>query len=442
MRIAIIGCGFVFDIYMRTIWAHPDLVIAGVFDIRRERVERVCAHYGLRAFDTYTAVLEDPEVETIINLTNISSHYAVSRLALEAGKHVYSEKPLTKSIEQSRELFDIARERGVRLYAAPCNIYSDTVRTVFEAVAEGVIGKPLLVYAELDDSPIHLMGFEGVVSPTGAPWPLFEEIQEGCTYEHLGYHLVWIAGLLGPVVSVTAFSAELIQYKTKGLAAKVGTPDYSVANLQFGNGAVARITCSVVAPRDHRMRVIGREGEISTDGYRQYRSPVRVERFSKRSLSARKFRTLRSHPSLGRLFGVGGRRVELVRNWKTEAVEKNHQPTTSQGQRFLHWLRHREVYAQDKFVGVAEMDREIRGGRPQYLSPEFLLHLNELTLLIQGAGTEGIAVAPTTTFEPLGPIPGTQMTGQTLRSVRPRPLEWVRRGRVAAALMGRSPNME
>lgn len=432
MKIAIIGCGFVFDIYMRTIWAHPDLIIVGVFDIRRERVERVCAYYGLRGFDTYAAMLEDPEVETIINLTNISSHYAVSHLALEAGKHVYSEKPLTKSLEQTRVLFEIARQRGVRLYAAPCNIYSDTVRTVFEAVAEGAIGEPLLVYAELDDSPIHLMGFEDVFSPTGAPWPLLEEIQEGCTFEHVGYHLVWIVGLFGPAVSVTAFSAEMIQHKTKDLPAKVGTPDYSVANLQFGNGVVARITCSVVAPRDHRMRVIGRDGEISTDGYRHYRSPVRVERYSKKSLSARKFRTLRAHPSLGRLFGAGGRRVELVRNWKTDAVEKNHQLTTSPGQRFLHWLRHREVYAQDKFIGVAEMDREIREGRPQYLSPAFLLHLNELTILIQGAGTEGIAMVPTTTFEPLGPIPGTYMTGETLRSVRSRPLEWVRHGRDAA----------
>lgn len=84
-------------------------------------------------------------------------------------------------------MFALAQDKAVRLYAAPCNIFSDSVRTLFKAVESGAIGKPLLVYAELDDNPIHLMHFEGVKSPTGAPWPLKEEILEGCTYEHLGY---------------------------------------------------------------------------------------------------------------------------------------------------------------------------------------------------------------------------------------------------------------
>lgn len=423
MRIAIIGCGFVFDIYMRTIRAHPELIITGVFDKSRERVDRVSAYYGFRAYDSYSQVLEDPEVQAVINLTNIGSHYEVSRLALEAGKHVYSEKPLTKSLEHSRELFEIAKKHGVRLLGAPSNIYSDTVRTILTAVTEGAIGKPLLVYAELDDSPIHLMGLDGVSSRTGAPWPLHEEIHEGCTYEHLGYHLVWICALLGPAVSVSAFSSELIDTKAKGLPGKVGTPDYSVVNLQFANGAVARITCSVVAPRDHGMRVIGREGEITVDGYRRYRSPVRVERFSKASLSARKLETLQAHPTLGGWFGIGGRRVELTRNWKSEAVEKDQQMKSSAKQRLVEWIRRREVYAQDKLIGIAEMAREIREGRPQYLSAEFLLHINELTLMTQGAGPGGIAVSPTTTFERLGPVPDTRIAGQTLRYAGPRPLE-------------------
>lgn len=426
MRIAIIGCGYVFDIYMRTIRAHPELTITGVFDKSRDRVERVCAYYGFRSYSSYSDVLEDSEVDAVINLTNIGSHYDVSRLALKAGKHVYSEKPLTKNLEQSRELFRIAEERGIRLYAAPSNIYSDTVRTILSAVTDGIIGKPLLIYAELDDSPIHLMDLDGVSSRTGAPWPLHEEIREGCTLEHLGYHLVWICALLGPAVSLTAFSSELLEHKAKDLPDKVGTPDYSVANLQFANGAVARITCSVVAPRDHRMRVIGQEGEISAEGYRRYRAPVRVERFSKGSLSARKLATLQTHPTLGSWFGIGGRRIELTRNWKSEAVEKDQQIRSSPKQRLVEWLRRREVYAQDKFVGIAEMAREIREGRPQYLSPEFLLHLNELTLLTQNAGAGGIATAPTTTFEPLlGPIPDTRIRciRSSVRYGGARPLE-------------------
>ncbi|SDF69860.1 Predicted dehydrogenase [Salipiger thiooxidans] len=424
MNIAIVGCGFVFDIYMRTISAHPELKIRGVYDLKTDRSAKVSAYYGFDVYPSYEALLADPEVTIVVNLTNIGSHFEVTRQALEAGKHVYSEKPLTKSVDESRILFELAEQRGLRLYAAPCNIFSDSVRTIFKAVEDGAIGRPLLVYAELDDNPIHLMEFEKVRSPTGAPWPLEEEIHEGCTYEHLGYHLVWICGLLGPAVSVTAFSSELIENKMDGLPPRVGTPDFSVACLQFANGASARITCSVVAPRDHRMRVIGDAGEVIADSYRQYRSPVFLERYSKGSLSARKFQTLRAHPTLARLFGIGGRRQTLVRNWKSEAVEKDQQMRSSFRQRMIEWVRRREVYAQDKLIGIAEMARDLDSGKQPYASPEFIMHVNELTLLVQGAGPEGTAVRPTTSFTPLGPIPGSESAVKNYRSeTRPRLFE-------------------
>lgn len=407
MNIAFVGCGFVFDIYMRTFRAHPELTVVGIFDINPDRMARVKDYYGFATFSTYEDLLSDPRVDAVINLTNIGSHFEVSRRALEAGKHVYSEKPLTRSLEQSKTLTDLAAARGVRLCAAPSNVFSDSVRTIFDTVEQGHIGKPRLIYAELDDNPIHLMEFEKVRSPTGALWPVKEEIHEGCTFEHVGYHLVWICALLGPAISVAAMSNELIENKSAEVPGFSGTPDYSVALLTFANGAAARISTTVVAPRDHRMRVIGDVGEVTTDSYRHYQSPVYLERFTKRSLNARKFQTLRANPFLGRLFGIGGRRLKLVRNWKSVAVEKDQQLHSSLKQRLIEWLRRREVYAQDKLVGVAEMAREIREGRPQYLSPDFLLHLNELTLMIQGAGPHGIAAKPTTSFTPLGPIPGT-----------------------------------
>lgn len=406
MNIAFVGCGFVFDIYMRTIRAHPELNICGVFDINPKRMEAVKAYYGFSTYDSLDALLTDTEVQIVVNLTNIGAHYDVSKKALESGKHVYSEKPLTKDLAQSKLLFETARVHGVRLCAAPSNIYSDSVRTILDAVERGRIGRPKLVYAELDDNPIHLMEFEKVVSPTGAPWPLDEEIHEGCTFEHVGYHLVWICAMLGPAVSVVAASNELLRDKSASVPGLSGTPDYSVALLTFAGGQAARVSTTVVAPRDHRMRVIGDQGEVCADSYRHYQSPVYLERFTKRSLSARKFHSLRAHPTLGRIFGIGGRRLPLVKNWKSAAVEKDQQMRSSLKQRMVEWLRRREVYAQDKLVGVAEMAREIKDGKAPYLSPDFLLHLNELTLLVQGAGPEGIAVTPTTSFAPLGPIPG------------------------------------
>lgn len=406
MNIAIVGCGFVFDIYMRTIKAHPEIKIIGVYDINPSRLKQVVDYYGFFAYRSMGDLLADKSVQIVVNLTNIGSHYEISKASLLAGKHVFSEKPITKSLLQTSELFELAKKNNVRLSAAPSNIYSDTVRTIAEAIREKAIGKPLLVYAELDDNPIHLMEFENVKSQTGAVWPLEEEIEEGCTFEHVGYHLVWICGILGPAISVTAFSSELIEKKSVKFNTFSGTPDYSVACLHFANGATARITCSVVAPRNHRMRIIGEHGELSAEGYRQYQSPVSLEEYRKGNLTARKFRTIENSKFLSLLFGIGGRKLKLIHHSKSHAVEGDNQSKSSIKNKMVEFIRRKEVYAQDKFIGIAEFAREISLNEPQYLNSDFLTHVNELTLLIQGAGVNGIAVKPITTFKEIGKIPG------------------------------------
>src|SRR3984885_11918092 len=95
MKIAYVGCGYVFDIYMRTRWAHPELEICGVFDVDTARANTISRHYGFNVYPNYETLLADPKVEIVVNLTSIQSHYETIKLALEAGKHVFSEKPLT-----------------------------------------------------------------------------------------------------------------------------------------------------------------------------------------------------------------------------------------------------------------------------------------------------------------------------------------------------------
>jgi predicted dehydrogenase len=211
--------------------------------------------------------------------------------------------------------------------------------------------------------------------------------------------------MFGPVISVTAFSKTLIEHKTDTPLSPADTPDFSVGCLNFANGVAARITCSWVAPRDHRFRIIGDQGEISADNAFHDQTAVRLERFSRVSLAARKAYTLRTQPVLGQIFGIGGRRLSLIRRWKSHAVEAERGVGRSLKHKFVSWLRRREIYAQDKLLGIAEMVRAIHDGRPQPMPPDFLMHLNELTLLIQHAGQDGRATKPTTTFKPLELLP-------------------------------------
>jgi predicted dehydrogenase len=401
MKIAFVGCGYVFDIYMRTRWAYPEIEICGVYDRDAKRAAVVHAHYGFPLYPDLETLLADPRVEVVINLTSIASHFAVTKQALEAGKHVYTEKPITTDLATTHELFAIAARQGRVLAAAPCNLHSDAISTVWKAVKDGAIGRPVLVYAEMDDSPAHLMHLDKVQSPTGAPFPYAEELQEGCTVEHIGYHLVWLCALFGPAIGVTAFSKFLVPDKVAEPLSPADTPDLSVACLDFANGVAARITCSWVAPRDHSFRIIGDAGQISLDNAFHDQSPVHVERFSRVSLSARKAYTARTQKLIGGRFGIGGNRVTLLRRWKSHAVEAERGVGRSLKHKLVSWLRRREVYAQDKILGIAEMGKALAEGRPQPMSPDFLMHLNELTLLVQGAGPVGRTVTPTTSFAPL-----------------------------------------
>ncbi len=404
LKIGIIGCGYVFDHYMSTIKLHPMLDVAAISDIRIEAAQRASRFYGLEYRADNSMIFNDPEIVLIVNLTSIESHYEVTKTALEAGKHVYCEKPIVTSLPQAKELFALARERRLHLSGAPCNMLSDTSLTMWKAVKDGAIGDARIVYAEFDDNPIYLMAPEKWRSRSGAPWPYLHEYEMGCTWEHVGYHLAWMCAIFGPVRSVTAFSKVTAPDKTGDLATQFETPDFSVACLDFHSGVVGRVTCSIAVPFDHRMRIIGNKGMVHADTYRHYRCPVYLEHFSKLNLNARKSRTVRTNSALQWMFGVGGRRLSLLKL----PPPGQHTPVDILGSR--HWLDPRqminrlkrsELGQQDKCLGVAELANAIVTRTSPLPGPDFLLHLTEITLAIQAAGPAGSSTTLQTHFDPL-----------------------------------------
>ena len=413
MKVGVIGCGYVFDHYMATWARHPKLELAGVADLDAVRAETVARTYGVRHYRSNEELLADPSIGIVANFTSIESHFEVIRAALLAGRHVYSEKPLTTDLDEARALFDLAAERGLVLSCAPSNVFSDTTQTMWKAVRDGAVGDVRIVYAEFDDNPIYLMSPETWKSRSGAPWPYIHEYEQGCTFEHAGYHLVWMCAIFGPVETVTAFSDVTIPDKTDAPLDPPDTPDFSVACLKFRSGVVARLTCSIGAPYDHRMRIIGNEGMLHADTYRHYRSPVRLERFDKLGLNARKAVSVRTNTLLQWPFGVGGRRLRLQRNAPPGADGRL---ISTEGRWWsprdlLNRLKRRELGQQDKSVGLAEMADAIAVGRPCFPPPDFILHVTELTLNIQRAGTESRTHRMATDFSPLSPRPETVSSG-------------------------------
>jgi predicted dehydrogenase len=432
MKIGVIGCGYVFDHYMTTLRLHPGLDLAGVTDRDGARAQAVGAYYGLHVYPDTETLLADPEVGIVANFTSIESHDAISRAALEAGKHVYSEKPLVTDMAQARALADLAAAKGLRLSCAPSNALSPTVQTLWKAVTDGAVGDVRMVYAEFDDNPVYLLAPETWASRSGAPWPYLHEYEMGCTWEHVGYHLTWMCAIFGPVRSVTAFSKATLPDKTDRPLAPADTPDFSVATLDFESGVVGRITCSIAAPTDHRMRIIGNQGVLSADTYRDYTCPVHLEAFHPVTLKARNLRWIRNNSLLQSLFGLGGRAVPLAESpppGSTAPLRPT--PLTLSPKSWLKRFQQAQRGLQDKSIGLAELVAAIAEDRPQFPPEAFTLHLTELTLAIQGAGPDGASHPLTTRFEPLALPDRTQAAGPDYKS-------WCKPALLARLLGGRS----
>jgi len=383
--IAFVGCGFVADFYFEALAAESNLQLIGVLDQDSARAEKFGAFYRVPVYPTMAALLADHRVDIVVNLTNPSSHYAVTAAALHAGKHVYSEKPFTLSMVQAYELDNLAKSKGLQIVSAPCTLFGEAAQTIQSLLQKSAIGKVRLVYAEMDDGPVHLANPQSWTSASGTPWPCKDEYEVGCTFEHAGYYVSWLVAFFGPASEVYSYSDILVP--DKGVAVDIMTPDFTVACIRFKSDVVARLTCSIYAPHDHELKIIGDEGVISLDEAWHHADPVRLRRYSNLGFKSERYAFIRKNSLLRRIFGLYEKKMPWVRK----------------PQRRHRWRNHHI----DRCRGLAEMADAIQQGQPSRLSGDFNLHVNEIVLAIQNSKPGGMAskmqtscAAPALLFSP------------------------------------------
>ncbi len=359
--IALIGCGFVADLYLRSLALYPGLRIFGVHDRDRGRMRAFAAHWDLRAFDDMSALLASlPSGALVLNLTNPAAHLAVSRAALEAGHHVFSEKPMTLDMDAALALARTAGAAGLHLASAPSSVLGQAAQTLGRALRAGIAGRPLLAYAELDDGFVPQAPTGTWKSESGAPWPAGDEFATGCALEHAGYYLSWLIAHFGPVARITAEGANL--------AGAGAGPDFATATLFFRSGPVARLTTSVLASHDHRLRIFGDRGVLAVRRAWDNAAPVRFHR---------RFRLRRRlvEAPLGRRIRLAGFSHPRVRRFGAAAMN----------------------FA----LGPVEMLEALEADRTPRLAGDYALHLTEATLAVARPGRRELA----SSCAPMEPMP-------------------------------------
>jgi len=388
MKIAAVGCGWVADSYGKTLANYPELELVGAYDRNEKNLESFSRRWSTKKYPSLEHLLKDPSVEMILNLTNPRSHYDVTRTCLEAGKHVYSEKPLAMDPEAACELAVLAKDRSVYLSSAPCSVLAETAQTVWKALHDGVIGRVRLVYANFDD---------GMIAPKLAPWqwrneagvqwPAQDEFEVGCTFEHAGYMLTWLAAFFGPAKSVTAFAS--CQLPDKGITVKKMAPDFTVGCIEYSENIVARVTCSLVAPKNKSLTIVGDDGILDVPDLRNDVGPAY-------------FLPL---PLRGRVGGTVSRLNRWTKSLRTycgieEWRYRKRLPLVGQPRRkFVSAAK-----PVDFCRGPAELAAAVRESRPCRLSAELGIHIVELVETLQYPERFCARRQINSTFAPIEPL--------------------------------------
>jgi predicted dehydrogenase len=238
LRVGVVGCGIIGRRYVADSGAYDAWRPVACADLDTAAAEAFAAEFGLRA-ESVDDLIADPEVDLVLNLTPPSAHAPLVRAALEAEKHVYTEKPLATTVADGRDLVAEAERRGLRLGCAPDTFLGSAYETARRLVAEGAIGTPLGAAATM------LVGGADTWHPNAE---MFFRAGGGPLLDIAPYYLTALVSLLGPVAAVAGFAETPTAERTlhtgprAGEIVSVEVPTHAVAVLRFAGGALATVT--------------------------------------------------------------------------------------------------------------------------------------------------------------------------------------------------------
>ncbi len=270
--VAIIGCGNIAGRYAQDVASYPELQFVGCYDLEAPRAEKMATERGGKAYPTLDALLADPAVKIAVNLTIHHAHYEITKRCLEAGKHVFSEKPLALSIAEARDLVAIAKRKKLRLGSSPFTWMGEAQQTAWKMIRDGQLGQVRLCYAEVNHGRIE--SWHPNPGPFYAVGPWFD----------VGvYPLTLLTTFFGPVKSVTALGKVLYPDRVtkEGKEFHIDTPDCVLALLELTDGQLARLSVNFYV-RDTRQAGIefhGDKGSLHLGSWQGFNAGVAFAKF-------------------------------------------------------------------------------------------------------------------------------------------------------------------
>jgi predicted dehydrogenase len=278
VKVGIIGTGTISGIYLEAPKKFSILDIVAVADIDIERAREKAAEYQVEKVYTVEEMLGDPEIEMVINLTIPKAHAQVTMAALNVGKHVFVEKPLTIEVDEGKEILELAEKKGLRVGCAPDTFLGGSLQTCRKLIDDGWIGKP-----------VAATGFMLGAGPEGwHPNPDFYYQKGGGPMFDMGpYYITAMIHLLGPIKRVTGSAQISFPERTVTRAEEYGrkipveTPTHVTGILDFEGGAVGTLITSFDVKGGTQlpcMEIYGTLGTISVPDPNNFGGTITIRR--------------------------------------------------------------------------------------------------------------------------------------------------------------------
>jgi predicted dehydrogenase len=366
MKIGVIGCGNIFQHYLKNAPRFNNIEVVACASLHASSAEAKAAEFGLRAMSV-DDLIRDPEIGLVLNLTVPSVHAEISLRALNAGKHVYSEKPLAIDLKDGEKILNLAREKGLRVGCAPDTILGDSHQLCRKILDSGSIGQVV-------------SGSAFIMSRGPEAWHpnpfFFYEKGAGPLFDMGPYYLSALINFLGPVRSVSALTKTSFPERIAGCKEyfgkkiRVEVPTHYAGVLEFESGTL--ITCM-----------------MSWEVWQHGHAPIEL------------YGSEGSLQMLSEAYLFGGP-VKLFRRdgkeWEDQAAPERY-PSGC------------------RLVGVAEMVHAISKNQPHICSGELAYHVLEVMHAFEASSKSGQQILIRSRCERPGMLPDDLCAVETLKGV-------------------------
>ena len=231
IRTGLIGCGSVSNQYLPQLTKSPFVEVVSLCDIRYERAKKQGERFNVpNTYPHIDAMLAGVPFDFLVDTTDMQQHEGINRRALEAGKHVWSEKPIANSLAAGQKLLQLALKKKRRLWGAPITVQSPQFAFMAKQLAAGKLGRVAAAHADY--------GHEG------PNWSAFFYEKGGGSMPDLAvYNLTSLTGLLGPVKSVSAMVSIVTPERTVSDKGRITVTeeDNAMVLLDHGHGVISHV---------------------------------------------------------------------------------------------------------------------------------------------------------------------------------------------------------